>query len=497
MSENKTLPQTFSLETFNVNTLEEVKNKREQQLKIVEENPYTEISDTESYTLAKKHRTALVTARTSLTKEKKVVIDKVKEKITGPISDLYDEFIEITKPHEEKQQTEVKRWEDIKEEERLAKLKIEEDRKQAHRDNIKSIVTTVSEEIKNLDYATSLEYEVKPLLNGVEVSPDDFEEFKGDLLGELESLKFVLSSKKATLKEQEDLRVEREKLENERKETERINNHKQAIQDFYNHWINKIYSIPFENFKALKKEFNEESSLSVQEFQSEYAAKRAELVKEFEQRETLLIKQEEERLRLEKQRQEQEAESKRIAEENAKKQAEIEANQKAEQERIQVENKRLEEEKQALQKEKDELLKTKRIQALKNLGFDDDLVLNLEHCKIVFPIEDILCDEEEFQDLLNNTKYRIENPPIPEAEIQEVEYEEPPTWATTAFPEDFIDQEPPLMDIESVENNHIVLVELTSEQRTQQTLLNDFCDYCLSKHGYIDQEFIVEFLTRE
>lgn len=480
MSDNKNLPQTFSLENFNVNALEEVKNKRELQLKIVKDNPYIEITDNETFTTAKKHRTALVTARTTLTNEKKVVIDKVKEKITGPISVLYDEFIEITKPHEDKQQTEVKRWEAIKEEERLAKLKIEEDRKQAHRENIKTISSTILEEIKTLDYATSLAYEVKPILNGEEVSVDSFEEFKGDLISELESLKFTLANKKSTLKEQEDLRLEREKLENERKENERINNHKQAINNFYNSWVNKIYSTSFENFQSLKKAFNEELPLSVQEFQPDYAAKRTELVKELEQREALLNKQEEEHLKLEKQRQEQEAESKRIAEENAIKQAEIEANQKAEQERIQAENKRLKEEREALQKEKDELLKSKRIQALKNLGFDEDLVLNLEHCKIIFPIEDLLCNEDEFQDLLNNTKYRIENPPIPEEEVQEVEYEEPP-----------------LMDIESFGNDQIILVELNEQQKVMQTLLNDFCDYCISKHGYINQEFIVEFLTRK
>ncbi|EHQ41496.1 hypothetical protein [Myroides odoratus] len=504
MSENKNLPQTFSIENFNVNALEEVKNKREAQLKIVEDNPYTEITDTETYTTAKKHRTAYVTARTSLTKEKKVVIDKVKEKITKPISDLYDEFIDITKPHEEKQQKEVTRWEDIKENERLAKLQIEEDRKQAHRDNIKTIATTVSEEIKNLDYNASLTYEVKPLLNGEEVSPDSFEEFKGDLLGELESLKFLLSSKKDTLKEQEDLRVERERLENERKENERISGHKQAIQDYYNCWINRIYSVTFENFKALKSFFNKESPIRVDEFQKEYAAKRAELVKEFEQRETLLNNQEQQRIELEKQRQKQEAEAKRIAEENAKKQAEIEATQKAEQERIQAENKRLEEEKQALQKEKDELLKSQRIQTLKNLGFDDDLVLDTENVKIILEESQLLCSEEEFTTFIQETEERLAFvPPGLEGVPTKTTFTETKHFSICSIKriEDDIQEaeyeEPSLMHLESIQDGNLNLVMLNDYQEEMQTLLNDFCDYCLSKHGHIDQEFIVEFLTRE
>ncbi|WP_255492422.1 hypothetical protein [Myroides sp. NP-2] len=63
MSDNKNLPQTFSLENFNVNALEEVKNKRELQLQIIKDNPYIEITDNETFTTAKKHRTALVTCK--------------------------------------------------------------------------------------------------------------------------------------------------------------------------------------------------------------------------------------------------------------------------------------------------------------------------------------------------------------------------------------------------------------------------------------------------
>ncbi|KUF38995.1 hypothetical protein AS361_03875 [Myroides marinus] len=478
MSEENNQSQEFSLDTFKVSALKEVQNKREQQLKIVEDNPYIEITDNETFTNAKKNRTALVTARTSLEKEQKLVINKVKENITTPITKLYTEFIDITKPHEEKQQAEVKRWEDIKEQERLEKVRLEEERKQKHVNNIKEIISTISEQIKKLDYATSLTYQVTPILNGEEVTIEIFEEYGTTLLSELESLKFSLSARQSTLKEQENLRLERESLENERLENERINNHKQTINSFYNGWINKIYTSTFESFQSIKKAFNDEPSINVQEFQPEYAAKRTELVKEFENREILLNNQETQRVELEKQRQEQEAQSKRLAEENAKKQAELEANQKAEQERIQTENKRLEEEKQALQKEKDELLKSQRIVALKNLGFDDDLVLNLKHCKIVFPVEDILCPEEEFQDLMNNTKYRIENPPIPKVEetTQEVI---------------------PVLDIESFDNDEIILVDLNEQQKIMQTLLNDFCDYCLSKYGHIDQDYIVEFLTRD
>lgn len=73
---------SLSLENFNVNMLQEVQNKKEQQLQIVKDNPYIEIVDNETFTTAKKHRTALVSARTALQNEQKLVIKKVKENIT-------------------------------------------------------------------------------------------------------------------------------------------------------------------------------------------------------------------------------------------------------------------------------------------------------------------------------------------------------------------------------------------------------------------------------
>ncbi|MVX35900.1 hypothetical protein GOQ24_08605, partial [Myroides sp. LoEW2-1] len=176
----------LSIENFNTKVLKEIKSKEDEQLQIVTDNPYIEITDNETFTIAKKRRTNYVTARTSLEKEKKAVINKIKENITVPITELYNEFILITKPHEEKQQIEVKRWEDIKEQERQEKLQIEEKRKATHKNNIKLIVSAITEEIKALDYKGSLVYQVEPILNGEVVELDKFEEFGTTLLSELE-----------------------------------------------------------------------------------------------------------------------------------------------------------------------------------------------------------------------------------------------------------------------------------------------------------------------
>lgn len=369
--------KTFSLDTFKVDALEEIKNKRKEQLKVVKENPFIEIVDNDTFTNAKKHRTALVSARTALEKEKTSVIKKIKENITIPVSLKYDEFIAITSPHELTQQAEVKRWEEIKEKERLEKLRLEEERKEKHRSTIKSVVDSISNDIKNLCYESSLTYDVDSMVG---VTPESLEEFGSKLIEETESLKFTLEARKETLKQQEELRLEKIRLENERKENERI-------------------------------------------------------------------------------RLEQEAENKRL-------EVERQLEQDAANEKLELEKQKLESERRAIQLEKENILKSQRIEVLKKLGFDSDLVLNLEHVKIIYPEEDLLCDEEEFQVFINNTKNQIENPPAPVVEeaVQNVLYEEETT--------------------------------LNEAQIIQQTLLNDFCDWCLTEKGYIDQEFVIEYVTK-
>src|SRR5690606_26785266 len=108
LSMAKNTKQIVTIEDFKVTNLAEFQGKKEQQEQLVKDNPYTEVVDTETYETAKKHRTALVTGRTSLDKEKKAVSKRIKEIIVEPVSVAYDDLILITKPHEEKQQEEVK-----------------------------------------------------------------------------------------------------------------------------------------------------------------------------------------------------------------------------------------------------------------------------------------------------------------------------------------------------------------------------------------------------
>lgn len=115
------------LEKLDAKNLPELKGIKESQLKLVEENPYIEIVDNKTYEKAKKRRTALLKGRTSLETQEKTIASKLSN-FRKQVGTVTKELIDITLPHEEKQQEEVKRYEQIKENERLEKERLENER---------------------------------------------------------------------------------------------------------------------------------------------------------------------------------------------------------------------------------------------------------------------------------------------------------------------------------------------------------------------------------
>lgn len=132
MSEN-----LITLDSLNAKNLPELKGLKDKQLELVKENPFVEIIDNQSYELAKKHRTALVKGRTSLESQDKLIASKLTA-FRKEVKIVTDNLISITLPHEEKQQEEVKRFEQIKENERLERERIENER-------IEKIKSTISD----------------------------------------------------------------------------------------------------------------------------------------------------------------------------------------------------------------------------------------------------------------------------------------------------------------------------------------------------------------
>lgn len=117
----------FELESLKVNNIKELDGWVEQQKALVTENPFIEITDNKTYTEAKKRRTAYVKGRRSVEKQDSLLATVLKN-FRNQLGTKKVELVGITKPHEEKQQTEVERWESKLKEESEKKANKEKER---------------------------------------------------------------------------------------------------------------------------------------------------------------------------------------------------------------------------------------------------------------------------------------------------------------------------------------------------------------------------------
>ena len=104
----------LQLSDLKVSNLPELQGWKEKQEVLVKDNPYVEITDNKTYEVACKSRTALLKGRTELEKQDKLVASKLST-FRKDVKTETDNLIAITLPFEEKQQIEVKRYEEIKE----------------------------------------------------------------------------------------------------------------------------------------------------------------------------------------------------------------------------------------------------------------------------------------------------------------------------------------------------------------------------------------------
>lgn len=303
----ETQAQTVQLETLKVESLSELQGWKEKQQEIVKHNPFVAIEDTKTYDAAKKHRTALVSARTDVQKQEKTIASKIKDFRTK-VANASKELIAITQPHEDKQQDEVKRYEAEKEAERVEKERIEQERKEAIQKGINDFYTDWKTKIQSLNFDglesanTGLALEIeKRSENEMEEFEMDFSEKTNLLIAQLKERKIYLTEKEEARKEAEKLAAERAAFEKEQKEARE-----------------KAAKEEAERKAKLEKE---ESERKAQE-EKERAAREAEESKFQAQREK-------ERAAFEKEREELEAEKQRLAKEEAERLAKIEAERKS------------------------------------------------------------------------------------------------------------------------------------------------------------------------
>ncbi|WP_167596587.1 hypothetical protein [Leeuwenhoekiella sp. ZYFB001] len=296
--------QVIDLDNLEANLLPELQGWREKQLAIVNDNPYVAIEDNSTYEEAKKARTALVTARTDVQKQEKTIASKLKAFRTK-VSEASQELIDITLPHEEKQQDEVRRYEAIKEAEKAEKERIEQERKDKILSGIDAFYQSWKQKISQMtfnqrgDVGTGFETQAQ------EFSEKELEEFEMDFAEKKNLLEKQLDERVAFLTEQEEARVERERLAEER------------------------------------AAFEKQQAEARAQAEKEAKAKAEQEAKEREAREAAEAKAKAEREaaedKLRKEREELEAEKKRIADAEAKRVAKIEAERKAAEEKAAAE----------------------------------------------------------------------------------------------------------------------------------------------------------------
>lgn len=225
--------QNLDLTKLEVNSLPQLQGWEDKQNALVEENPYIEIIDKETYEEAKKRRTALLKGRTELQNQDKTVASLL-TKFRKKVKETTENLIGITQAAEDKQQDEVKRWEKILEDEREAK-RIEEERKQKE---IEQSVENFKNEITEFVNSTTLEQAQQrdAQINALEVkiggfvSDNDLGDYAFLIDDSIERFKNDLNTKIDALLKDEELRVSRIKQERF-EELEQVQERAQKVLD--------------------------------------------------------------------------------------------------------------------------------------------------------------------------------------------------------------------------------------------------------------------------
>jgi len=250
--------ENLSLENLKVSNLPELQGWKNKMENLVKENPFVEITDNKTYEIACKSRTALLKGRTSLEGQDKLIASK----LAGFRKDVKSEtekLISITLPHEEKQQVEVKRYESIKENERLERERIENERIAAIKNKIEALETESYESINKMTYKDIDEHvPMSKLYN----TGFDFEEYDIVFDQMVERVKAYASTKIDSLIKEENQRVENERLAKESellKQREELQSKRLKELLPYNHFANegseiditKLYELSEPLYKAI------------------------------------------------------------------------------------------------------------------------------------------------------------------------------------------------------------------------------------------------------
>ena len=206
--------QVFNLDNLNPALLPELASFKEKQMKVVEDNPFVIITDTASRDLAKKYRTARVSARTSLQSQDKLISSKFNEAKTKAKTYIA-ELIAITKPGEDKQQEEIDRDEAEAEAKRQEKARLEQQRIESIKKEIDDYVAEWKTAFNIMSYDSIEKVSADFLESYTTYDLTVLQEFEALFPTKVEELTQHLSDKTSSLTTAENARLEKLRLEEE------------------------------------------------------------------------------------------------------------------------------------------------------------------------------------------------------------------------------------------------------------------------------------------
>lgn len=271
MSEIKN--EVLSLDNLDVKNLTELSGWEQKQNEIVAENPFIEITDNATWEQAKRHRTALVKARTTIEGQDKVIASKLAS-FRKSVKEESDKLIAITLPHEEKQQDEVKRYEAIKENERLERERLELERENGIKAEISRIESECYAVVQKMTFA-DIDV-VIDFVSKATTTDYDFEEFDILFKQACERVVKALNEKQSDVMEKEAQRAENERLQRQSKRLAELMPYANYGMDVV---IEHLYRFRDEEFNYIlknKKAAKDEHDRKAAELQAQMDNERAE-----------------------------------------------------------------------------------------------------------------------------------------------------------------------------------------------------------------------------
>jgi hypothetical protein len=255
----------LQLSDLKVNNLPELQGWKEKQEKLVSENPFVEITDNKSYEVACKSRTALLKGRTELEKQDKLIASQLTS-FRKDVKSETDNLIAITLPFEEKQQSEVKRYEGIKEAEKQEKERLEQLRIDTIKKRIEDFETKCFELISTITFENV--EAVGDKINLLANEDFDYEEY--DILFENAKARIQIhfEAKFTDVQEKENQRLENEKLAEENRilreaNLERENKAKEEKEKIFEIRVNRLAEIGFRYLENANRFLYDDENISI------------------------------------------------------------------------------------------------------------------------------------------------------------------------------------------------------------------------------------------